>query len=149
MLELSREGLYIANGKDISVLVRVVGEAPMLDIKSGVLLNDMQKDGTITILTKDNPEIQDILMNPKNYVFDYPCTSDAVNNAEGFNKQIMKNVEFSEQTFVKWTEQYKKFVGIFPDMYRVKMKAFLIRNAKFSASQADIVIRQIEIRLKR
>ena len=50
MIELKTAGLYIANGKKTSILIRVTGEYPMLNIVSGVLLNDMQRDGTITKL---------------------------------------------------------------------------------------------------
>lgn len=52
MLELKKPGLYIANGKNISVLVRIAGTAPCLVAVRGILLNDMQRDGTITVLEK-------------------------------------------------------------------------------------------------
>ena len=64
MIELKTAGLYIANGKKTSILIRVTGEYPMLNIVSGVLLNDMQRDGTITKLDSSSLEIQDILSNP-------------------------------------------------------------------------------------
>ena len=47
MLELKKAGLYIANGKNVSVLVKVTGTAPMLDIVSGILLNDMEKESPV------------------------------------------------------------------------------------------------------
>ena len=81
MLELKKPGLYIANGKNISVLVRIAGTAPCLVAVRGILLNDMQRDGTITVLEKDSLELQDIVANPKSYVFDYPSVSEAVKNA--------------------------------------------------------------------
>lgn len=52
MLELKKPGLYIANGKSTSVLIRVAGTAPCLTIIRGILLNDMERDGTITVLEK-------------------------------------------------------------------------------------------------
>ena len=83
MLELKRAGLYIANGKNTSVLVRVAGEYPYLRVISGVLLNDMEKDGTVTVLKEDDPELQDIVCNPKNYIFDLPSVSSSVKNESG------------------------------------------------------------------
>lgn len=148
MLELKHAGLYIANGSRTSILIRVTGEYPMLDIISGVLLNDMEKDGTITALTKDSVEIQDILSNPSKYVFDLPAISEAVNNAQGLGKSENKRIEYRDEDFNRWTEDYKRLHKMYPENYYVKMEVELIQYG-FSKPQADLIIGQIESRIKR
>ena len=148
MLELKHAGLYIANGSRTSVLIRVTGEYPMLDIISGVLLNDMQKDGTVTPLTKDSVEIQDIISNPTKYIFDLPAISEVANNAKGLEKSENKRIEYRDEDFDRWIEDYKSFRRMYPENYYVKMEVKLIQHG-FSKQQADLIIGQIESRIKK
>lgn len=149
MLELKKAGLYIANGKNVSVLVKVVGEAPMLDIVSGVLLNDMEKNGTVTILDRNSIIIQDILVNPKNYIFDLPSVSDAVFK-EPFGDQSEKAISFEDNEFEELVDTYQDLRIMYPETYIIKMQINLI-NKGYSKNQADVIINKIEakIRLRR
>lgn len=129
MLELKKSGLYIANGKNISVLVRIAGTAPCL-----VAVN-----GTITVLEKDSLELQDIVANPKSYVFDYPSVSEAVKNALGLEATERTKIEYTEQEFNDFIQAYKNNRKMFPVVFI---------NKGFSKSQADMIIAQIETRLR-
>lgn len=148
MLELKSAGLYIANGSRTSILIRVTGEYPMLDIISGVLLNDMQSDGTVTALSKDSVEIQDIILNPSKYVFDLPAISEAANNKLGLGKSENKRIEYRDEDFTRWVNDYKRISRMYPKDYYVKMEVELIQYG-FSKPQADLIIGQIESRIKR
>ena len=145
MLELKKAGLYIANGKNVSVLIKVTGEAPMLDIVSGVLLNDMEKDGTITKLDQDSYIIQDILMNPKNYIFDLPAVSDAIKQDP--MKDSNKSTDLEEEELEDLIDYYQDLRVMYPDKYIVKMQAVIIGKG-YSKSQADIIIRQVESKIR-
>lgn len=145
MLELKKAGLYIANGKNVSVLIKVTGEAPMLDIVSGVLLNDMEKDGTITKLDQDSYIIQDILMNPKNYIFDLPAVSDAIKQDP--MKDSNKSTDLEEEELEDLIDRYQDLRVMYPDKYIVKMQAVIIGKG-YSKSQADIIIRQVESKIR-
>lgn len=147
MLELKKAGLYIANGKSTSVLIRVGGEAPMLDIISGILLNDMERDGTITALTKDSVEVQDIVMNPKNYIFEYPSVSEAVKMETGLEGTTKSRPEYNDADFVEWVEKYKELRVSYPQVYEIKMVAYLIRF-DYSKTQADMIVKQIKTRMR-
>lgn len=146
MLELKRAGLYIANGKNTSVLVRVAGEYPYLRVISGVLLNDMEKDGTVTVLKEDDPELQDIVCNPKNYIFDLPSVSSSIKNENGLKTTEKKSIEFTNEQFDEWVNKYINFTKMYPEQYNVKAQVMII-SAGFSISQADLIIQQIQIRL--
>ena len=145
MLELKKAGLYIANGKNVSVLIKVTGEAPMLDIISGVLLNDMEKDGTVTKLDQDSYIIQDILMNPKNYIFDLPAVSDAIKQDP--MKDSNKSTDLEEEELEDLIDRYQDLRIMYPDKYIIKMQAVIIGKG-YSKSQADIIIRQIESKIR-
>ena len=145
MLELKKAGLYIANGKNVSVLIKVTGEAPMLDIVSGVLLNDMEKDGTVTKLDQDSYIIQDILMNPKNYIFDLPAVSDAIKQDP--MKESNKSTDLEEEELEDLIDRYQDLRVMYPDKYIIKMQAVIIGKG-YSKSQADIIIRQIESKIR-
>lgn len=145
MLELKKSGLYIANGKNVSVLIKVTGEAPMLDIISGVLLNDMEKDGTVTKLDQDSYIIQDILTNPKNYIFDLPAVSDAIKQDP--MKDSNKSTDLEEEELEDLIDRYQDLHTMYPDKYIIKMQAVIIGKG-YSKSQADIIIRQIESKIR-
>lgn len=147
MLELKRAGLYIANGKNTSVLVRVAGEYPYLRVISGVLLNDMEKDGTVTILKEDDPELQDIVSNPKNYIFDLPSVSSSIKNEKGLKATEKKSIEYTNKQFDEWVEKYINLTKLYPKQYIVKAQVMLVR-AGYGISQADLIIQQIQTRLR-
>lgn len=145
MLELKKAGLYIANGKNVSVLIKVTGEAPMLDIVSGVLLNDMERDGTITKLDQDSFVIQDIIMNPKNYIFDLPAVSDAIKGDP--MKETNKSTDMEDFELENLMDTYRNLRNMYPEKYIIKMQAVIIGKG-YSKSQADIIIRQIESKIR-
>lgn len=145
MLELKKAGLYIANGKNVSVLIKVTGEAPMLDIVSGVLLNDMERDGTITKLDQDSFVIQDIIMNPKNYIFDLPAVSDAIKGDP--TKETNKSTDMEDFELENLIDTYRNLRNMYPEKYIIKMQAVIIGKG-YSKSQADIIIRQIESKIR-
>lgn len=146
MLELKKAGLYIANGKNVSVLVKVTGTAPMLDIVSGILLNDMEKDGTITVLDSDSLILQDILLNPKSYVFDLPAVSEAVLK-DPYKENPTKSTDIDDTELEDLIDNYQSFRTMYPDKYIIKMQANLIGKG-YTKTQADILIKTIEARIR-
>ena len=143
MLELRKAGLYIANGKNTSVLIKVAGEAPLLEIISGVLLNDMEKDGTITPLGKDSIIIQDIVMNPKNYIFELPSVSEAV------SKQPFEDSEIDESDIdlEEMVDKYLDLRAMYPEKYIIKMQVYIIGKG-YSKTQADRIINKVKSRIR-
>lgn len=143
MLELKKAGLYIANGKNTSVLIKVAGEAPLLEIISGVLLNDMEKDGTITPLGKDSIIIQDIVMNPKNYIFELPSVSDAVTK-QPFEES---DAEESDIDLEEMIDKYQDLRAMYPEKYIIKMQVYIIGKG-YSKTQADRIINKVKSRIR-
>lgn len=146
MLELKKEGLYIAQGAKTNVLIRVVGEYPMLSIVSGVLLNTMINTGEIVALTTESPEIQDIIANPKGYVFNYPSISESIQNEKGLDKDAPSKIEYTNERFDEWVAAYKETIALYKGS-SLKFKTKLI-SLGYSVSQAESIILQIERKIK-
>ena len=147
MLDLKKSGLFIANGDKISVLIKVAGVAPMLSIISGVLLNDMKKDGTVTALTPLDPEIQDIICNPNDYIYELPSISESIEKS-GFEKEVNKNVEYSDKQFNEWVGTYKEYLSLYKDNWEPKFTIYLLKNTRYSKSQVGTILKEIIRRTK-
>lgn len=150
MIQLQRKGLYIAQGVNTNVLIRVEGVAPMLTIVSGVCLNSMNRNGEIRALTPEDPEIQDIICNPTNYVYEYPTISEAINVEEGIDRKETGNIEYSSEQFDKWCEEYVDYITMYrnPTEYRSKFLIYLMKETKYSINQVRMLISQIERKIK-
>lgn len=150
MIQLQREGLYIAQGVNTNILIRVAGVAPMLTIVSGVCLNSMNKNGEVKALTPEDPEIQDIICNPMNYVYEYPALSEAINAEDGLDRKETGNVEYSREQFDNWCDEYKDYISLYrnPTEYRSKFLIYLMKETEYSINQARMIISQIERKIK-
>lgn len=145
MLDLKKSGLFIANGDKISVLIKVAGVAPMLSIISGVLLNDMEKDGTVTALTPLDPEIQDIVCNPHKYIFDTPTASDIIKNELGLDdEKTLGKVEYNDTQFTAWLDKFKEYKKMFPAEHESKMIVLLMREYNYTIVQSKQVITKLK-----
>ena len=82
MKELQK-GVYIAQGPETNVLIRLSGKAPMLEVTTAIDLNAFYNKGKIVELALNSAEIIDIMSYPENYVFYEPAVSDSVYNKEG------------------------------------------------------------------
>jgi len=146
MLNLRKEGLYIANGDKLSILVRVVGKAPMLSILSGVLLNEMYATGKVVTLNEESPEIQDILENPDKYLFLEPSITDVITNSFGMDYNTNLRIEYSKETFKEWVDKYKSINNMCYEKGKAfaKMVQYLSSEFNQSINNAKIIIKIIE-----
>jgi hypothetical protein len=148
MVELTKAGLYIAQGATTNVLIRVVGTAPMLNIVSGVLLNKMaSSSGEVVVLGPNDPEIQDIICNPNDYIYELPSISESIEKS-GFEKEVNKNVEYSDKQFNEWVGTYKEYLSLYKDNWEPKFTIYLLKNTRYSKSQVGTILKEIIRRTK-
>ena len=148
MVELTKAGLYIAQGATTNVLIRVVGTAPMLNIVSGVLLNKMASpSGEVVVLGPNDPEIQDIICNPNDYIYELPSISESIEKS-GFEKEVNKNVEYSDKQFNEWVSTYKEYLSLYKDNWESKFTIYLLKNTRYSKSQVGTILKEIIRRTK-
>lgn len=142
MFELKREGLYIAQGPKTNVLIRVVGEYPLLSILGGVSLNELYATGKAKTLTDKSPEIQDILVNPRKYTFELPTVTEAVTNEKGLELET-KPIENIETMVERWKEDYASNMELYGNTIKLALR---IVSEGYTVSQANGIIKQIELR---
>lgn len=147
MIPLKNEGLYIANGEKISLMVRVVGKLPMLTIVSGISLNTFRATGQIIPMDITSPEIQDILEHPDNYTFEEPSVSCAINNADETLKGANKRIEYTEELFEIWRKKYISLKYLHKGVAYARMIAILCTEYNYSFPSAKIIVEQIEKKL--
>lgn len=144
MLELKKEGLYIAQGPKINVLIRVVGAYPLLSIIGGASLNELYATGKVRALTDKSPEIQDILVNPHRYTFDLPSISSSIENENGL-EDTTRNIDNIEELLEEWKDAYVEIKKLYGNTIKLKMKMVA---AGYAISQADNIITRIEKNLR-
>lgn len=147
-LNLTKEGVYIAQGSKTNVLIRVVGVSPMFSITSGVLLNDLVSKGVVTALSKDDIEIQDILAHPYDYNFCEASISDSINNSNGFEKTERSRIEYTSGEFQNIVDLYKEYLTLYREQAENRLLVELIRTKKWSMSQSQAVLKEVVKRIK-
>ena len=83
-----KEGVWMAQGPSQNVIIKAVGEAPFIEIVSGIEMNAFFDTGAVKKLTKTSVEIQHIIQNPYDYQFEPLTVSESVLNALGIGKKI-------------------------------------------------------------
>lgn len=104
-------GIWIAQGQDINVLINFTGSSPLLEFQCGIDLNAFKK-GIVKILKKDSLEVQDIIMNPRKYIFEEPSLSDAVNELSKLSVSRFASVPENPERDSAIMEYYKEKLRI-------------------------------------
>lgn len=146
MSELKKEGLYIAQGPKINVLIRVVGAYPLLNIIGGVSLNELYATGKVRSLTDKSPEIQDILVNPHRYIFELPSISASIENEAGL-EDTTRTIDNMETIVREWKDEYVESIQLYQDKGLIKFKMKMVAKG-YSVSQSDSVATKISNMIK-
>lgn len=147
-LNLTREGVYIAQGTKTNVLIRVIGVAPMLSITSGVLLNDLVSKGVVTALSKDDPEIQDIIAHPYDYSFCSASISDSINNESALESTECERIEYSNSEFEDMISLYKEYLTLYKEQAETRFLVEIVKLKRWSMSQSRALLKEIVKRVK-
>lgn len=110
-----KEGVWMAQGPSQNIIIKAVGEAPFIEIISGIDMNAFFDTGTVKKLTKSSVEIQHILSNPYDYQFEPLTVTESVLNALGIGKKIFTRSpkDFSEHELEEITETYRLHVATY------------------------------------
>lgn len=142
-MQLKKAGIYIAVGDRTNVLIKVVGQAPVLEIVSGILLNDFYNVGKVTPLTKKSIELQDIIENPDKYIFQSPAITDSIEEENPFDGESTKGVP-TDTELKEITELYKEHLAIYGNT--TKFVVTMLQRGH-SVSQTNVIITMIKKQL--
>lgn len=139
-------GVYVAQGPEINILIRLAGKSPLLSVISAMDLNSFYKEGKIVELDTHSLEVQDILMYPEKYKFETLNTSSTVDNESGYDDGINRDENSITEDFIKTCiPKYQQFLRLTNsvDEAKVKMKIWLKREHEFSISQGEAFINKL------
>ena len=149
MTEL-KEGVYIAQGPETNVLVKIIGQSPFSEIVGAIDLNAFCKDGTVRKLTEKDVEVQDILSCPEKYRFEVPSLTEAVNGVGmiELGEVDIKGLTQSEEEIIKCTKKIKELDCIYErTVAETKMKIWLKNSFNYSLSQGEFIIKKLRAKL--
>lgn len=139
-------GVYIAQGPEMNILIRLTGKSPMLSIISAIDLNSFFKEGKVISLDIQSMEVQDILMYPEKYKFETLNTSSTVDNETGYDDGINRDENSITEDFIRMCiPKYRQMIQLTNnvDEAKVKMKIWLKREHDFSISQGEAFINKL------
>lgn len=139
-------GVYIAQGPEMNILIRLTGKSPMLSIISAIDLNSFFKEGKVVSLDIQSMEVQDILMYPEKYKFETLNTSSTVDNESGYDDGINRDENSITEDFIRMCiPKYRQMIQLTNniDEAKVKMKIWLKREHDFSISQGEAFINKL------
>lgn len=139
-----KAGMWIAQGPETNVLLRLCGKSPLLEVKGAIDLNYFYATGKAKELAPDSNEITDIMSYPENYNFDPPAITDVIANINGIGKCTFESYDASPDETKKCIDYYKSilpFHGI--DSSRAKLRIFIKREFGLTMGQAALFSNEV------
>lgn len=146
MAELKKSGLYIAQGPETNVLIKVEGKAPLLEIVGAIDLNEFNRTGKAKELDKNSIEVLDIMSCPEKYCFESPSITDAIKNEEGLNKKSGRDADtVKESEYDNFIAEYKRLHQLYPPAQaEPKFALWLKQKHNISLNSSQFVISKIK-----
>ena len=139
-----KAGMWIAQGPETNILLRLCGKSPMLEVKGAIDLNYFYATGKAKELEPNSSEIVDIMSYPNNYNFDPPSITDVINNIHGIGKCTFESYKATPEETNKCIDYYKSilpFYGI--DTSKAKLRIFIKREFNLTMGQAALFSNEV------
>lgn len=147
MAELTKEGVYIAQGPETNILIKFVGKAPLLEVVGAIDLNLFYRTGEAKNLSKTSDEVLDILSCPEKYNFEAPSFTEAV-KSEGIDRFKGKKIDIENipnDDFQAYVKEYKELHGLFsPDEAERKFIIWLRQKHNVSINNGHYIVKKIK-----
>lgn len=139
-----KAGIWIAQGPETNVLLRLGGKAPMLEVLGAIDLNHFFNTGKAKELTMESPTIVDILSYPENYNFFPPAISDAIKNVDGIGSYKFESYDASHEEKKKVIEMYKALLPLYgPDRAKSRLRLYIKNELNMTMGQASLFSNEI------
>lgn len=142
-----KAGMWIAQGPETNVLLLLSGVEPLLEVVGAIDLNTFKQTGKVKDLTKESPEILDIMMYPEKYVFALPSVTEVIDGAgigdtstlEGLGDDSRK-----AKIIEKGIDYYKSALPIYGiEQAKVRTRLYLREKFGIKMSQANFMFTMI------
>lgn len=138
-----KAGMWIAQGPETNVLLLLSGVEPLLEVVGAIDLNYFKQNGKAKDLTKDSPEVVDIMMYPEKYTFALPSITEVVDNVGIGDLQTLEGLgeDFRKDKIIEEGIAYYKstlpLYGI--EQAKVRTRLHLKKKYSLKMSQANYV----------
>lgn len=138
-----KAGMWIAQGPETNVLLLLSGVEPLLEVVGAIDLNYFKQNGKAKDLTKDSPEVVDIMMYPEKYTFALPSITEVVDNVgigdlqtlEGLGEDYRKDKIIEEG--IAYYKSTLPLYGV--EQAKVRTRLHLKKKYSLKMSQANYV----------
>ena len=138
-----KAGMWIAQGPETNVLLLLSGVEPLLEVIGAIDLNYFKQNGKARDLSKDSPEVVDIMMYPEKYTFALPSITEVVNGVgigdlqtlEGLGEDSRKDKIIEEG--ISYYKSNLQLYGV--EQAKVRTRLHLKKRFGLKMSQANYV----------
>ena len=139
-----KAGMWVAQGSQTNVLLRLGGKAPMLEVIGAIDLNYFFETGKAKELTNESSAVIDILNYPENYSFFPPSISDAILNTDGLGSHKFESYDATPEEKKKVIEMYKALLPLYgTDRAKAKLRIFIKNELSMTMGQATLFSNEI------
>lgn len=139
-----KAGMWIAQGPQTNILLRLGGKAPMLEVMGAIDLNYFFETGHAKELTNDSAAVIDILSYPENYSFFPPAITDAIMNTDGIGSYKFESYDASPEEKKKVIEMYKALLPLYGmDRAKAKLRIYIKNELSMTMGQAALFSNEI------
>ena len=141
-----KAGMWIAQGSETNILIRVAGASPMLEIIGAMDLNSFYRTGEIKQLEKDSIEVIDIQSCPEKYRFEKPTITDAIKSAGIDTTSGKKLDEIKDEELKLFLNKYQELISLYHNTQNAETRfiVWLKQNHGYAISQGKFVISKIK-----
>lgn len=138
-----KAGMWIAQGPETNVLLLLSGVEPLLEVVGAIDLNYFKQNGKAKDLTKDSPEVVDIMMYPEKYTFALPSITEVVDNVGIGDLQTLEGLgedPRKDKIIEEGIAYYKSTLPLYGiEQAKVRTRLHLKKKYSLKMSQANYV----------
>ena len=138
-----KAGMWIAQGPETNVLLLLSGVEPLLEVVGAIDLNYFKQNGKAKDLTKDSPEVVDIMMYPEKYTFALPSITEVVDNVGIGDLQTLEGLgedSREDKIIEEGIAYYKSTLPLYGiEQAKVRTRLHLKKKYSLKMSQANYV----------
>lgn len=138
-----KAGMWIAQGPETNVLLLLSGVEPLLEVIGAIDLNYFKQNGKAKDLTKDSPEVVDIMMYPEKYTFALPSITEVINGVGIGDLQTLEGIgedSRKDKIIEEGISYYRTALPLYGiEQAKVRTRLHLKKKYSLKMSQANYV----------
>lgn len=138
-----KAGMWIAQGPETNVLLLLNGVEPLLEVIGAIDLNYFKQNGKAKDLTKDSPEVVDIMMYPEKYTFALPSITEVIDGVGIGDLQTLEGIgedSRKDKIIEEGISYYRTALPLYgTEQAKVRTRLHLKKKYNLKMSQANYI----------